>query len=97
MSGVILVLLFLVALAKGQITIGGTIVLNYRKISTPFNNPIGIDYCETSNTLLLTNNYPTGVGGNFRIIYFDGTQKPFSSQEGLTEEVQKRCTNLHLS
>jgi hypothetical protein len=58
-------------------------------ISTPFNTPIGIDYHEPSNTVILSVNY--GTGGtpiNFARIQADGAELPFSNYSGMVEEVK---------
>ena len=57
-------------------------------ISTTFNNPIGIDYHEPTNSIVMTVNYPTGVPFSFERIEFDGTHEPFSDVTGFTEEVK---------
>lgn len=57
-------------------------------ISTNFNNPIGIDYHEPTNSVVLSVNYSTGAPIGFERIELDGTHKPFSDLSGLTEEVK---------
>jgi hypothetical protein len=79
------VILLFVAFIAGVCT--QSVKLYYRKVSTTFANPIGVDYSESTNTLLLTNNYPTGAGGNFRTVSFNGQQSAFSNVAGLTDEV----------
>jgi hypothetical protein len=54
----------------------GTITLI--PISTPFNNPIGMDYQEPTNSLIISDNYSTGVPHNFDRINQNGTQSQFS-------------------
>jgi hypothetical protein len=57
-------------------------------ISTTFNNPVGIDYHEPTNTVVLSVNYPTGTPTGFERIEFDGNHQQFSNLTGLTEEVK---------
>jgi len=58
-------------------------------ISTPFNTPIGIDYHEPSNTVVLSVNYGTGgVPSNFDRILPNGDHLAFSNYSGMTEEVK---------
>lgn len=57
-------------------------------ISTNFNSPIGIDYHEPTNTVVLSVNYPTGAPTGFERIQFDGTHQTFSNLSGLTDEVK---------
>ena len=57
-------------------------------ISTTFNNPIGIDYHEPTNTVLVSVNYPEGVPSGFERIEFDGAHEQFSNLSGLTDEVK---------
>jgi hypothetical protein len=58
------------------------------QISTTFNSPIGIDYHEPSDTVVMSVNYPTGSPSNFETIAFDGTHSQFSAFANLTEEVK---------
>jgi hypothetical protein len=57
-------------------------------ISTTFNNPVGIDYHEPTNTVVLSVNYPTGTPTGFERIEFNGDHQQFSNLTGLTEEVK---------
>lgn len=58
-------------------------------ISTPFNSPIGIDFHEPTNSVVLSVNYANnGLPQNFDRILADGTHLPFSDYSGLTEEVK---------
>lgn len=57
-------------------------------ISTTFNSPIGIDYHQPSNTVVMSVNYPTGTPAGFEKIAQDGTHQQFSTLSGLTEEVK---------
>ena len=60
----------------------------FTAISTPFNSPIGIDYHEPTNTVLVSVNYPTGVPSGFERIELDGNHQQFSNLSGLTDEVK---------
>ena len=57
-------------------------------ISTNFTNPVGIDYHEPTNSVVLSVNYSTGSPVGFERIEFDGKHYPFSTLSGLTEEVK---------
>lgn len=63
--------------------------LTFVAISTPFNTPIGIDFHEPTNSVVLSVNYGTGgVPVNFDRIIADGTHLPFSDYSGMTDEVK---------
>lgn len=64
------------------------IPINFTAISTPFNRPIGIDYYEPTNSVVLSANYSNGLPSNFEIIKQDGTRTQFSTISGLTNEVK---------
>ena len=57
-------------------------------ISTTFNSPIGIDYHEPTNSVVVSVNYPTGTPSGFELIAQDGTHQQFSALTGLTDEVK---------
>lgn len=57
-------------------------------ISTNFNSPIGIDYHEPTNSVILSVNYTTGTPVGFERIEFDGKHYAFSALSGLTDEVK---------
>jgi hypothetical protein len=57
-------------------------------ISTDFNTPIGIDYHEPTNSIVLSANYPSGGPFNFELINFDGSHAQFSDVAGLTDEIK---------
>jgi len=57
-------------------------------ISTTFNQPIGIDYHEPTDSVVVSVNYPEGTPLNFERIEADGAHEPFSTFSGLTEEVK---------
>ncbi len=58
------------------------------QISTPFNQAIGIDYHEPTNSLITSVNYPNGNPVNFERISLDGNRISFSNISGLTDEVK---------
>jgi hypothetical protein len=62
--------------------------LTFVAISTTFNSPIGIDYHQPSNTVVMSVNYPAGVPSGFERIHFDGSHEQFSALSGLTDEVK---------
>ena len=58
------------------------------QISTTFNSPIGIDYHEPTNSVVMSVNYFGGVPRNFERVNFDGSHTPFSTASGFTDEVK---------
>ncbi len=62
--------------------------ISLTQISTTFNNPIGIDFHEPTNTVVMSVNYSNGAPLNFERIENDGTHQPFSTYSGLTNEVK---------
>lgn len=62
--------------------------ITLKAISTPFNNPIGIDFHEPTKSVILSANYPTGLPSNFERIEQDGTHYAFSAISGLTDEIK---------
>ncbi len=63
-------------------------VITLTQISTPFNGPIGIDYYEPTNSVLISANYPSGLPSNLETIAGNGTHTPFSTLSGGTDEVK---------
>jgi hypothetical protein len=57
-------------------------------IATGFNNPVGIDYHEPTDQVILSVNYPTGQPSNFELVARDGTRQPFTTISGFTDEVK---------
>lgn len=55
---------------------------------TPFNSPVGIDYHEPTNSVIVSSNYPSGFPTNLQLIAPDGTPSPFSNLSGLTDELK---------
>jgi RHS repeat-associated protein len=64
---------------------GGSVT--FTKISTNFNNPIGIDYYQPNNSVVVSVNYSGGQPHNFEQIQPDGSHVQFSSASGFTDEV----------
>ncbi len=62
--------------------------LTFTAISTTFNSPIGIDYHEPTNSVVMSVNYPNGAPLNFERVQLDGGHVPFSDFMGMTEEVK---------
>src|SRR5262245_24398942 len=62
--------------------------INLQQLSTTFNTPIGADYHEPTDSLILSVNYSNGLPHNLERILFDGSHVQFSSLAGLTEELK---------
>lgn len=63
--------------------------LLFTAISTAFNTPIGVDYHEPTKSVVMSVNYGTGgVPYNFELVDKDGAHAPFSTYNGLTDEVK---------
>lgn len=58
------------------------------QVATGFHNPIGIDYHEPDNKLIISVNYPNGEPSNFALVAANGTQSPFSAVHGLDDELK---------
>ncbi len=58
------------------------------QLSTNFNSPVGIDYHEPTNSLIMSVNYPSGLPNNLERIEFDGSNNAFSSLAGQTDELK---------
>jgi hypothetical protein len=67
---------------------GAPVPITLTAITTPFNQPIGIDYHEPTNSVVMSVNYSAGMPLNFERIEMDGTHEPFSTHSGLTNEVK---------
>lgn len=78
------------AIAAGALWCGqaSALALSFTAISTPFNSPIGIDYYEPTDEVILSVNYPSGGPNNFELVSATGTRTTFSSISGLTDEVK---------
>jgi hypothetical protein len=55
--------------------------------TTSVSNPIGIQYDELKNELLLSLNYYNGLPNNFDLVNSLGVGTPFTAESGLTDEV----------
>jgi hypothetical protein len=62
--------------------------LNFTAISTAFNSPIGIDYHESTGTVVMSVNYPSGSPYVLETVLADGSHRSFSGYGGLTDEVK---------
>ncbi|HTM21854.1 MAG TPA: hypothetical protein VL172_15140 [Kofleriaceae bacterium] len=57
-------------------------------LTTPFNSPIGIDYHEPTDSVMISVNYPTGSPLNFERVEANGDHQSYSTFSGLTDEVK---------
>jgi hypothetical protein len=57
-------------------------------ISTAFNEPVGIDYHQSTDSVIISVFYPTGSPHNFERILADGTHVQFSEFSSLSDEVK---------
>ena len=60
----------------------------FTQLSTPFNNPIGVDYHEPTNSVILSANYSGGLPSNLERVQFDGSHVQYSGLAGLTDELK---------
>ena len=67
---------------------GGVPAVDFTAITTAFNGPIGIDYHESSGSVVLSVNYPAGAPAAFERVESDGSHVTFSSVSGLINEVK---------
>ncbi len=67
---------------------GDPLPITLTAISTTFNSPIGIDYHEPSDSVVISTNYPTGNPSVLELIEADGDHMAFSAYAGLTDEVK---------
>lgn len=74
------------ALAPIPIAIAAA-TLTLTPVSTGFPNPIGIDYYQPKNEVLMSVNYFSGNPNNFVLVAPDGSQSQFSTVKGLSDEV----------
>lgn len=66
-----------------------------RRLTTAFNNPIGIDHHEPSGALILSVNYGTGLPHNLELVQSDGRHVRFSGARGYTDEL--KIATVHAS
>lgn len=75
----------------GDTTVTASFVIpqsvSLNSVSTNFPSPIGIDYSETLNQLIMSVNYSGGSPNNFDAVSSDGTYTPFSTVSGVGGEV----------
>ncbi len=62
------------------------------QISTTFNSPVGIDYYEPTNEVVMSVNYPNGSPHNLELVNFSGSHVQFSNVSGFTDEVKIATT-----
>jgi len=62
--------------------------VNLTALNTTFNNPIGIDYHQPTNKVVMSVNYSSGIPRNFELVDADGLRTPFSTIQGLTNEIK---------
>ncbi len=62
--------------------------ISLTQLSTSFNTPIGVDYHEPTDSLILSVNYSGGLPHNLERIEFDGSNVPYSGLAGLTDELK---------
>ncbi len=60
----------------------------FQDITTEFNSPIGIDFHEPTDSVVLSVNYSTGNPLALERVSPDGTHVPFSALSGVTDEVK---------
>ena len=58
------------------------------RIQTGFSSPIGIDYHQPTNKLVMSVNYSNGQPYNFELVAADGSRQRFSNVSGLTDELK---------
>lgn len=62
--------------------------VQFTQISTAFSNPIGIDYYEPTNQLILSSHYPSGSPSNLELVSANGAHTAYSALSGLTDELK---------
>ena len=58
------------------------------RIQTGFSSPIGIDYHQPTNKMVMSVNYPSGQPYNFELVAADGSRQRFGNISGLTDELK---------
>lgn len=88
-SNTILMTTLAVILTIGATSQAFALDISFTPISTPFNNPIGIDHFEgTPDKVVVSVNYPSGNPRSFELVAADGTRTGFSTISGFTDEVK---------
>jgi hypothetical protein len=77
--------LALPALAAAPASAG---VIHFTQISTAFSNPIGVDYYEPTNEVILSANYSNGLPHNLEKIDFAGNHTQWSTLSGADDELK---------
>lgn len=77
-----------IAAAAALCPLAGAQSIKLTQISTTFNTPVGIDYHEPTNSVIISANYSSGLPHNLERIEFDGAHVPYSSLAGLTDELK---------
>lgn len=78
-------------------------VVSLSTLAGPLNNPIAVDYQETSDSLIVSLNYVNGLPYNFARVSRTGVVTQFSSASGFIEEVylavapSQNCSRTGLS
>lgn len=67
---------------------GPTPAIELVPITTAFNQPVGIDYHQSSDSVIVSVHYPTGTPHNFERILNDGTHVQFSDFSAMSDEVK---------
>ena len=62
--------------------------LVFTQLSTTFNSPVGIDFHEPTNSIILSVNYSGGQPSNLERVEFDGSHSTYSALAGLTDELK---------
>lgn len=76
-------------LAMAATTAMAAPVVTFTAISTAFNSPIGIDYYEPTNQLILSANYPSGSPSNLELVAANGSHAVYApSVTLLTDELK---------
>ncbi len=79
---------FVLAVLCASQAVSALAAVTLTQISTAFNTPVGIDYHETTNSVIVSVNYPTGSPSNLERINFDGSHTAYSALAGLTDELK---------
>ncbi len=67
---------------------GAAPLITMTAISTVFATPIGIDYYEPTNSIVMSANYSSGIPNNLIVIAQNGSHTNYSTLAGLTDELK---------
>ena len=67
---------------------GPTPALEMIPITTAFNQPVGIDYHQSTDSVIVSVHYPSGTPHNFERILADGSHVQFSDFSSMSNEVK---------